>query len=308
MTPGLFGAISAGCLGTADFMGRLSSRAMGHHNALLGVLSIGVAVLTLRMVLAGEARLPTLGAYGWLVTNGVATTAMTLLLYLGLARGPVSVVAPIVAAHPVLVVLYYATTSGIAPGAFALAAMAWTILGTVIVARWADGEAEQPALVAAGAGIGGHAQVYDDAGVDEVSRLRKTVMIAIGSSIAYAVLIIAGQAAAPVYGEMHTLWYGRIVSLATLLAVFAYRGTAPHMPMRWWPFLGAQGLLDAGGYMALFAGSTLEGREIAAIVASTFGAVTVLLARIVLKERVAPVQWFGIALVFAGVVVLSVPH
>jgi drug/metabolite transporter (DMT)-like permease len=75
--------------------------------------------------------------------------------------------------------------------------------------------------------------------------------------------------------------------------------------LRWWPFLGAQGLLDAGGYLALFAGSTGEGQAIAAVAGSGFGAVTVLLACLVLKERMSLLQWLGIALVFGGVAVLA---
>jgi uncharacterized membrane protein len=289
MNPGLFGAISAGALGTADFMGRFSTRALDQHNALLGVLSVGVALLTIWMVVTGRIALPHPDGYVWLTTNGVATTVMTLLLYLGLARGPVSVVAPIVAAHPVLVVLFYFASTGQVPGALALAAMTVTVVGTVIVARSAEGT---------------DSHVTSNK-VDGLQALRKTTLIAVGSSFAYAVLIIAGQAAAPTYGELATLWYGRIASLAALLALFAVRREVPHIPLKWWPFLGAQGLLDACGYIALFAGSLGQGRDVVAVVASTFGAVTVLLARVVLKERIRGVQWLGICLVFIGVVTLS---
>lgn len=297
MTPGIFGALSAGSLGAADFMGRFSSRAIGHHNALLGMLSVGVVLLTARAVLAGEAVLPMKGGYHLLLINGVATTAMTLLLYNGLARGPVSVVASIVAAHPVLVILFYAASTGSVPSAIGLAAMIWTIAGTVIVACWAEGEgAGRPA-----------APVRQHSGAVAIteSEVRTTALIAAGSSVAYAVLIVAGQAAAPIYGEEHTLWYGRMISLATLVSLFALSRRRPHIPMRWWPFIVVQGILDAGGYLALFAGSTPEGRETVAVVASTFGAVTVLLARLVLKERIVAQQWLGLALVFSGVAVLS---
>ena len=41
MNAALFGGICAICLGSADFMGRISSRAIGHHNALLGMLEEG---------------------------------------------------------------------------------------------------------------------------------------------------------------------------------------------------------------------------------------------------------------------------
>jgi uncharacterized membrane protein len=77
------------------------------------------------------------------------------------------------------------------------------------------------------------------------------------------------------------------------------------MTMRWAPFVAAQGLLDAGGYLFLFAGSTGPGAEIAAVTASTFGAITTLLAWAVLRERIGLVQWSGITLVFTCVALLS---
>lgn len=281
-------------------MGRFSSRAIGHHNALLGMLLAGVAVLTGWAVATGQAALPDRGALGWLLLSGVATMSMTLLLYLGLARGPISVVAPIVSAHPVGVIAVYAVESGTFPPAWALAAMLWTVGGIVIVAMWAEEEADAelaPGPAAASIGMRGCGSGTAALGV--------TVIIAVCSSLSYAALIVAGQKAASLYGEFLTLWYGRIISLVALLCLFAMRRTRPQVPRAWWPFVGAQGFLDACGYLALFAGSTAGGREIVAVVASTFGAVTVLLARAILKERILPVQWIGLFLVFSGVAVLS---
>lgn len=291
MGPGIFGALSAGALGSADFMGRFSSRAVGFQNALLGMLVVGVLLLTLRMIVIGGFVLPAPGGYHWLLIYGVATTVMTLLLYLGLAMGAVSVVMSIVAAHPVLVVLFYAASEGFFPSALTWAAMGWTIVGTVLVAYGAsepveNGERRGKAIAAA-------------------AGLKATILVATLSSCAYAVLVVSGQAASPIYGEWHTLWYGRTISLITLMLFFALARKRPHVPLRWWPFIAVQGLLDAGGYMALFAGSTDESREIVTIIASTFGAVAVLLARVILKERIVPLQWFGLLLVFSGVVVLS---
>ncbi len=224
---------------------------------------------------------------GLILINGISTTVMTLLLYLGLARGPVSVVAPIVAAHPVLVVVYYAVLNTVLPPNLQLVAIAVTIAGTLLVAWKAP---ETPS---------------DLAKAPVANALSTTILIATGSSCAYAVLIIAGQAAAEHHGQFHTLWLGRLVSLSFLLLLFLARRRAPNIPYKWWPFLTMQGLLDAGGYIALFAGGIGSGKEIVTVVAGTFGAVTVLLAWVILREKIARLQWLGIILVFAGVMVLS---
>ncbi len=77
------------------------------------------------------------------------------------------------------------------------------------------------------------------------------------------------------------------------------------IPLRWWPLLGLQGLLDGGAYLALLAGSEGPGSAVTVVVASGFGAVTVLLARVFLREAMTWGQWAGIVLVVGGVAVLS---
>ena len=56
------------------------------------------------------------------------------------------------------------------------------------------------------------------------------------------------------------------------------------------------------------AGSKGADPEVAVAAASAFGAVTVLLAWVVLKERIGPLQWLALLLVFGGVGVLAAPR
>lgn len=282
MNPALAGGLAALALGGADFAGRFSTRALGASAALFGMLLAGTAILTAWIVLAAPPLVWAAEGLPLVALNGVATTVMTLLLYKALARGPVSVAAPIVASHPVLVVVFW-VLAGARPGALQWAAMAVTVVGAVIVAANAE----------------------KDAAPAERKSLNATIALACGSALAYAALVIGGQAATPHYGPLQTLWLGRLFSLAAAaIMLLAVRGAGIGQ-RRWWPFLAGQGLLDAGGYLALFAGSGGAGSEIAAVAASGFGAVTVVLARVVLKEPMGWVQWLGVALVFGGVAVLS---
>ena len=121
----------------------------------------------------------------------------------------------------------------------------------------------------------------------------------------YAVLVVSGQSAVPIYGELQTLWLARLFGLVFLGVYFLVRAKKPSIPIRWWPVILGQGALDAGGYLFLFTGSGGEGREIAAVTASAFGAVTTILARVVLKERMSVTQWSGVALIFGGIAALS---
>ena len=291
MSAALFGVLCALSLGTADFMGRTSTRGLGAKRALLGMLLTSTLAVSLWIWLGD---LPLLWQWQdlWMVALcGLSITVMTLLLYWGLARGPVSLVAPIVAAHPVLVLLFYVMVFGHRLDWVHWIAMAVTVIGTIVVAGTAQAPSkEAPSPDTVDQGPGG---------------LKTTALIAVLCCLAYAVLVISGQSAAPIFGEIQTLWMARLVALATLALLFLLRRESPTTPIRWWPFLTAQGLLDATGYFALFAGAQGDHAGIAAVTASTFGVVTLLLAWIILRERITRPQWLGLALVFGGIAVLS---
>ena len=285
MNSALWGSLCALSLGGADFIARFTSRGIGYVSTLFYVLVIGTVIATATLWLSGE-TFSWNGAYGWLlVLHGAATTVMMLLLYNALARGPVSIVAPIVAAHPALVVAFAAATGTAISGA-AWAAIAVTILGALVVAGTARRFTN-----------GGHASPNNLSGVLVISGL---------SSLAYAVLIVAGQAAVPVFGTLQTLWAGRLCSLLFLVLLLCLSRKKPSVDISvWWLLILVQALLDTGGYLFLFLGSHGDNPEFAAVTASAFGAVTTLLARFVLKETVSNIQWTGIFAIFVGVAVLS---
>jgi len=67
-----------------------------------------------------------------------------------------------------------------------------------------------------------------------------------------------------------------------------------------WPTLGQMGVLNALALGLVQAAASLPNPEYAAITAALFGVLTILLAWRVLGERVQPLQWVGIAVVFGG--------
>ena len=69
--------------------------------------------------------------------------------------------------------------------------------------------------------------------------------------------------------------------------------------------LGVQGLLDTAGVLFMLFGSLGADRAVVAVISSSFSAVTVLLARFVLKESMSAFQWGAIAVVLAGVSILA---
>ena len=335
----LWGCLSALCLGSADFMARFGTRAFGARSVYLVVLAIGGTLLTVAVLASGTPIVWSPPGLALSALHGVSVVVMSVLLYTALARGPISMVAPIVAAHPVLV-LAFAFATGQRPSLGQWLAMAAIVAGVIAVARYArpnpsEADASQSGwrttappgeelsanprgsivdsrhfaeLVPAKAGSGNPRKTRgsgESHASGDLAARRTTLVIATGASVAHALIIISGQAAVPHMGELQTTWIGRLTGLAALLALFAVRRERPRCERSWLPFLLLLGLLDTGGYLALFTGSTGPHPEATAVAASTFGVVTVVLARIVLREPITWRQWSAIALVFGGVAALA---
>ena len=71
------------------------------------------------------------------------------------------------------------------------------------------------------------------------------------------------------------------------------------------PWILGIGILDTSAYVFNNFGMKLEQISVVSVLASLYGAVTVALAALILKEPVSKMQWLGIVLIFVGVVLIS---
>jgi drug/metabolite transporter (DMT)-like permease len=248
------------------------------------MLSVGAILLTGWMYIEQPVV-----AWSWeatllVVLAGISLMAATLWLYQGVARGPISIVEPIVCSYPILTVLL-TVIDGHIPSLLQFLFMAITMAGVLIVARSTGSHVE-----------GGH----------DPQLLRGTIVISAISAVAFGVGVYLSQRALPMIGDLPTLWSSRLVSLASLIILMLVLRERPILPAKWWVALASQGLLDTAGYAALYQAAYGEGSGVAAVVASSYGALSTLLAWAILRERVNAAQWGGIALVFGGVAGLSV--
>jgi drug/metabolite transporter (DMT)-like permease len=97
----------------------------------------------------------------------------------------------------------------------------------------------------------------------------------------------------------------RITSTAGILGAVAVRRPALRVSGRVLPWLGLIGFGDMLGNLLFAAASTRGLVSVTSVLASLYPIVTVLLARIVLSERVARSQEAGIGLTLAGVALIS---
>ena len=284
MPAALFGLITALGWGGADFIARFTGRALGHHAALLGMLSVGALLLPVILWARGE-TLAWPAEHAWLLlVVGIGIMLATLLLYWGLARGPIALVAPLAGSYPALNVALEVAL-GARPTGAQWSGILLVMLGVVIVSRAA-----------------GH---HEARGTHSRAELRATLAIAAGAALCFAFGVAAAQHAAQIYGELQTTVMGRWISLAALVLLVLARRRPVILPLRWWPLLVLQGSLDGLAYISLVSAGTGAGGAITAVVGSCFSAVTVLLAWAFLREAISRGQWLGIAAIVGGIALLT---
>lgn len=281
-----WGVLSALSLGTADFAARFSSRSIGHTRALFGMLLVSCLFTTFYLLQKNPSSISP-ASVTWLIgLHGVFFTAAMLALYAALAIGPIRIAAPLVASHPALVV-FWALANGSSLGALQAIGLALTIAGVVAIGFWGSDTSVRTEELAG------------------PSKHGKVIGIAALASILYALMLITGQEAARTSGVLTTLCLGRLIAFAVLLPFAASRPDGLILPRRWWPVLGAQGVLDAAGVLFLLSGSLGTNQEITAAISATFGAVTVLLAWLFLKEKLSLLQWAATTMIFTGAACLA---
>jgi drug/metabolite transporter (DMT)-like permease len=108
----------------------------------------------------------------------------------------------------------------------------------------------------------------------------------------------------------NAIWWplvsARITSICLVLvaAVLTQKLNAPNAYQL--PIIALAGIFDTGGNV-FYALATRFGRlDIAAILSSLYPAVTVILAWIILKERLTLYQWFGVVMVLLSVILITI--
>lgn len=274
MSP-LFALLSSISYGAADFLGGLATRRSGRVFAVV-VLSqlVGLAAVVTALVFIGGDFEP--GDAAWASGAGISGSLGLVLLYRALAIGTMSVLAPISAVVGALVPVAWGLIAGEQPGVVAL--------GALPVAVVAIG------LVGGGPGVG----TLKGPGLAE----------ALGAGIGFGgFFILIAQSEA---GELWTLTFIRVASISVLVLI----AVSARMPLR--PGAGVAGLVVAAGVLDMMANLLFVLAErrglltLVAIVVALYPAGTVLLARVVLNERISRVQLAGLGLAGAAVVMVAI--
>lgn len=278
MTAILLGLAASLSWGIADFFGGIQSRRMPVVAVVLGSQLAGLVLVATIVAVRGE-PLPGGDFLLYASLSSVGGIIGLTAFYRALSVGAMGVVAPL-SSTAATIPLVVGIATGDRPSALQGVGVALAVVGVVLASREAGEGAKGSRAVSAGAGF------------------------ALLSAVGFGCFFLAIDRAS----DDDVLWavcVNRSVSVllltAALLAIRPAIGLR-RVDMRTLAIVGVLDIL-ANGFFAL--ASTKGLVSVVAVLASLYPVTTVVLARVVLGERLRPVQRIGAVVALAGVALIS---
>ena len=286
----LLGLLTALTWGGADFIARFATHRVGALRSMLYMQFTGFLLLS--------CVLPALGGWGhladgsgwrpwaWGVLAGCINATSCLALYRAFEIGKMAVVAPLSASYPALT-LALSWMTGDRLSLMRITGILCTLVGVVVVA--------------------GGEKTPDENDVAAVERSGKGTGWAIFAAVGFAVLFwLLGIRIIPRVGAVQTVWMIRLTSMLLAAAVILVAKQPLRLPrgeVRW--MVLGMGAFDTGAFVLSNLGMKMEQVAVISVLGSLYGAVTVGLAAIFVREHVSRWQWMGIVTIFVGIFLIS---
>lgn len=301
----LFGLCGALLFGAGDFLGGLAARRISPLrvtaiSAFAGLVLLAAAVL----ISGGEWSGP---AVLWGAVSGVAGALAISLLYASLAIGPMSILSPLTAVISAIVPMTWGLAGGDRLTVVGYGALALALLAVVLVGFVPEKGAVRPRL--------------------------RGILMSIGSGLMIGVFMVTIDAT-PAESGLIPLLLNRAVNGTLMFAAIGvlwwwrnrrHRGIRPiaipepftsTLPghtdpsrARIWTrgirLAVACGLIDATGNTLLLIGMRLGDLSVISVLTAMYPAGTIVLAAVILRERIAPVQWVGLVLALVAAALLA---
>jgi drug/metabolite transporter (DMT)-like permease len=276
----LFGLTAAVLYGSGDFLGGMATRRAHVLTVLLLADSAGMIV-----ALAAAAMSPDpvhLAGLIWGVSAGLIGGLGLIIFYIGLATGPMSIVAPVSGLVSTVLPVAVALAEGERPGTGVYAGALLCLIAIVMASSASDtGSTPRSGR--------GRAIAYG---------------VVSGASFGLFFLLIrnAGQS-----GELWPVAAGRVGELAGVVIAAAVLRRGLPRGMNGWLLLVAAGagVIDVVANLCYVAATRTGMFGLAVVLASLYPGITVLLARVVLGERLRWVQRTGLALAAIGILLVA---
>jgi drug/metabolite transporter (DMT)-like permease len=271
----LLGALS---WGTGDFFGGLASRRAHVLTVLAVSQAVGLAGVATWAV-AGGAAPPGVGDMLPAAGAGLAGAAGLAALYRGMAIGAMGIVAPISAVSPA-VPLAVDLLRGDAPAGLQWAGIATALTGVVLLAREPGGTTRSTGLAAG-------------------------VSLALVAAFGFG-LFVVGLDAASDGGATWAVVVARTSSTLVALCAALVVSVPLRPPTGLLPAIAAVGIFDTTANVLVAVATTYGSAGIVAVLSALYPLTTILLARLVLAERLDRPRRVGGVLALAGAALVAV--
>jgi drug/metabolite transporter (DMT)-like permease len=291
----LLGLAAAVLYGSGDFLGGMATRRAHVLTVLTLVETAGVIVALAAAVAVASAGPVGLAGLTWGFSAGLVGGFGLIIFYTGLAAGPMSVVAPVSGLVSTVLPVAVALAEGERPKVGVYAGALLCLVAIVLASAAGDtgGDTEGGTGGATGA-------------ARRLGRLGRAIAYGTASGVSFGLFFLlirnAGQS-----GELWPVAAGRVGELAIVLAAAAVlrpglpRGLSAGIPLA----AAGAGAIDVVANICYVAATRTGAFGLAVVLASLYPGVTVLLARVVLGERLRWLQRVGLGLAAVGILLVT---
>lgn len=276
----VLGLIAAICWGFHDICVRFLSQKTPLSACIFTVILTGLIFHMGLMGVTGEFHPLPVRAVWLSLGAGVFFVIATFGLYHAFERGPVRLVAPLIAGYPILSVAI-AASQGTPISPLQWSAVLAIVAGVAVVAALSDTSSEDSPTIG------------------------PTILFSIIAAIGFAGTFALGQAAADLSHEMPATLVTRVLAMALVVAILLIFKLSFWPGKRALPLLIAMGVADGIALYCVLSAGNLPEPQYASVTSSMFGLLTILLAWVFLKERMTVPQWMGCIVAFVGVGILA---
>jgi drug/metabolite transporter (DMT)-like permease len=280
----LLALASAACYGAADFLGGLTSKRASTLAIVVVSQLAGLGLLVVMFPLLPRAS-PVGSDYLWGALAGLTGGVGVALLYRALAIGVMAVVAPTTAVCAVVIPVLAAVALGERPGSVTIGGIALAIVAITLVSQ---ANHPEPAGQGREGKAGARASAF-------------SLALLAGVVVGFFFLALARTSDG---AGLWPLVAARIVSVSLFTGMALLTSQSLRIPP------GIRATVVAGGALDMLANFlyliAMRSGPLSVVVtlASLYPASTVLLARVVLHERVNGLQWVGVACAMIAVILI----
>ncbi len=273
--PIVLGLGAAVCWGAGDFLGGLATR----KTDALGVVAFALlsgGMLSIAFAIGRHEPVPEAVNIGWAIGAGVFGGLALAAFYRALAIGKIGINAPVAGILTAAIPAVAGMVLLGAPRAIQLAGFALALVSIVLVAQGGDKQEKNRGLalaLAAGVGFGGF------------------------------ILFLKFATATHVFAPLSASRLSSTIFML-LICVVLRRSWFPRPGT--WPLILSAGVLDTAGTVMFAYAAQLGRMDVAAVLAAMYPGMTVVLARIFLKEYLTRLQALGVLTALAAIALIAI--